>query len=84
MKPRDFREATRRLTEPLNWSPDDCGVLPVFYDGKTCLSSWEMTWRERLSALLFGRVWLWVYGPGTQPPVSLEATRTPFKGEQDG
>jgi hypothetical protein len=34
-----------------------------------------MSFRERLSALLFGRVWLFVLSGKTQPPVSLFAAK---------
>ncbi len=52
--------------------------LPVWTDGEVCLSSWKLSLRERVAALVFGRVWLWVASGRTQPPVSLSAERTPF------
>lgn len=54
--------------------------LPVWTDGEVCLSSWKLSLRERVAALVFGRVWLWVASGKTQPPVSLSAERTPFLG----
>ena len=56
----------------------ECGSLPVYTDGNYCLSSWKMNFWERLSVLFFGRVWLWVHFGTSQPPVCLEAKRTPF------
>lgn len=58
---------------------DECGPLPVYQDlgAGITLSCWQMTLRERLSALVFGRVWVSVLmGGRTQPPIALEATRS--------
>ena len=77
MKPMEFENANRWLAKPAEML-DDCGTLPVFYSviDKTCLSCWKPTIRERLSILLFGKVWLWVWGSGgTQPPVALEGRK---------
>jgi len=41
-----------------------------------------MSWRERFSALFFGKVWLSVYSGQTQPPVWLMATKEIFKEEK--
>ena len=49
--------------------------LPAYTDGQFCVSYWQMSLRERLSALLFGRVWLSVFSGNTQPPVSLSVQR---------
>lgn len=49
--------------------------LSVWTDGEQCVSCWKMSPRERLSALLFGRVWLAVLGGSTQHPVYLQASR---------
>jgi hypothetical protein len=38
-----------------------------------------MTWKERLSALFFGKVWLSVHSGHTQPPVWLMAEKEIFK-----
>ena len=58
---------------------EECGNLPVFTDGETCISLWRMTWKERLSAFIFGRIWLFVVSGETQPPVSLMAEKEIFK-----
>ena len=55
------------------------GPLPIWTDGEMCLSCWQMTLRERLSALLFGRVWISVLSGYTQPSVSANACKTFFK-----
>lgn len=50
---------------------DKCAPLPVYVDGKQCVSCWQLSWKEKLSALLFGRIWLYVLSGETQPPVAL-------------
>ncbi len=78
MKPIKFPEANKTLGKPQGMTDDECGPLPVFSDGKVCISCWKMGWRERLAALFFGRAWLYVYFGSTQPPVALEAIKTVF------
>lgn len=75
MRPRGFPEADLLLTAPAGVSEDECGALPALNDGTTSLSCWSLSWRERLSALLFGTVWLQVWMGPTQPPVALTARR---------
>jgi len=81
MEPRAFEQANKNLLKPEGMTDEECGSLPVFTDGKQCVSLWQMTWRERLSTLFFGRVWLIVWSGQTQPPVSLMAEREIFKKE---
>jgi hypothetical protein len=49
--------------------------LPVWTDGEQCVSCWQMSWRERLSALLFGRAWLALLSGKTQPPAYVQVSR---------
>jgi len=49
--------------------------LPVWTNGEQCVSCWRMSLRERLSALLFGRVWLALLSGETQPPVLIQVGR---------
>ncbi len=79
MIPREFPEANRRLTPPPDMSEEECGVLPVWSDGKVCISCWRPSLQEKLSILFFGRVWLSVVSGGTQPPVALAAMRKLFE-----
>jgi len=79
MEPTDFPQANRNLLKPEGMTDEECSSLPVFSDGEICLSAWKLSLRERLSALLFGRIWLYVLSGSTQPPVALQATRTVFK-----
>lgn len=82
MQPKPFPESNRDLLKPDGMTDEECGPLPVFTDGETCVSCWRPTWRERLSILLFGRVWLGVLSGGTQPPVWLWGVKTPFEGDK--
>ena len=78
MKPINFPQANKALLQPEGMTDEECGSLPVHTDGHTCLSLWKLSWRERLSALFFGKAWLWVYSGQTQPPVALMAYRDVF------
>lgn len=78
MKPANFPESNRTLTKPQDMTDEECGSLPVYNDGQQSVSCWQMTWHERLSALIYGRVWLQVYAGRTQPPVCLTAAQTIF------
>jgi hypothetical protein len=82
MKPVQFRYSNRTLQPSgKEYSSNVTGVdpLPVWTDGEQCVSCWQMSLRERLSALLFGRVWLAVLSGRTQPPVCLQVTRNYLK-----
>jgi hypothetical protein len=76
MKPIDFPQSNKTLLKPETMTDEECGSLPVYTDGQVCISLWKPTWRERLSMLVFGRVWLWVYYGETQPPVAIETHQT--------
>ena len=81
MVPGDFPERTAVLGRPVSMSQEECSPLAVYQDvaGGYTVSHWRMTWRERVSALLFGRVWVWIHmGGHTQPPIALEAKRSIF------
>jgi hypothetical protein len=78
MRPIEHKFANRILNAPPG-QEDDVLPLPVYTDGRLCISCWQLGWRERLSALVFGRVWLSVLFGGTQPPVWLSAERTVLK-----
>jgi len=78
MEPEKFPQANKELLKPEDWTEEQCGTLPVYTDGQQCISLWKMTWRERVSALFFGRMWLIVHSGQTQPPVALMATREIF------
>lgn len=78
MEPTKFKQANKDLLKPEGWTDEECGTLPVFTDNKQCISLWKMTWRERFSALFFGKIWLSVHSGQTQPPVWLMAQKEIF------
>ena len=47
--------------------------LSVLNDGVQLLSCWHMTWKERLCALIYGKIWLCVRGQA-HPAVWLSAS----------
>lgn len=73
-----FKESNVCLGKPKNMTDEECGSLHVYTDGTICVSCWKMTWKDRLKALLFGRVWLGVLSGHTQPPVWLQCRKTVF------
>lgn len=82
MKPINFKYSNHTLQPSgAEYSDNVIGVdpLPIWTDGEQCVSCWRMSWRERLSALLFGRVWLAVLSGYTQPPVCIQASREYLK-----
>lgn len=85
MEPKSFEQANKNLLKPEGMTDEECGSLPVYSDGKVCISLWQMTWLERLKALLFGRIWLFVHSGHTQPPVALMVENEIFTQEnKDG
>lgn len=60
------------------------GPLPVWTDGEQCVSCWRMSLKERLAALLFGRVWLALLSGRSQPPVLLVVARDYLREVEEG
>jgi hypothetical protein len=80
MKPIEFKEQNRVLTKPEGMTDEQCGSLPVRAENGVCTSCWKMTFKERLNALFFGKIWVSVLtGTQTQPPISLDCKKTIFK-----
>ena len=48
MKPINFKEVNKNLIKPSNMTDKECESLPIFNDGKECISKWSMNWKERL------------------------------------
>lgn len=69
MKPIDFKQSTKVLQRPSTMVESECQSLPVWCDGKQCVSCWKPTFKERLNVLFRGKVWLGVLSGKTQPPV---------------
>ncbi|KGF17537.1 hypothetical protein HMPREF1640_07180 [Prevotella sp. S7-1-8] len=82
MKPIDFEQSTKVLQKPGTLSDSQCGALPVWCDGKQCVSCWKPSIKERINILFGGNVWLGVMSGKTQPPVFVAGERvfekTPF------
>ena len=72
MKPTDFEYANLNFVGGSSGRTVPIGELPVWTDKEQCVSLWSMSWRERLSALLFGRVWVNLLCGGRHPPIAVE------------
>ena len=81
MRPIKFKYHNKTLLKPQRMTDEECGSLPVHADGESCVSCWRLGFFERVRALVFGRIWLTVYGGVTQPPVSLFCGKKFFKEE---
>lgn len=82
MKPIKFEEANKNLLKPSDMTDAECSSLWVNTDGVVCISCWQMSFKQRIKALLFGKVWLGIRSGSTQPPVWLDCDKTVFeKGE---
>jgi len=79
VKPISFPQSNRTLNKPSDMTDEECLPLPIYTDGEHCISLWEPSFRERLSVLFRGRVWLWVKNGSNQPPVLID-TADPWKG----
>lgn len=81
MIPEDFPQSNK-LAQPSGkrYSENVAEVkpLPVWTDGEQCVSCWRMSWRERLAALWYGRIWTATLSGSTQPPLCVQARRTYF------
>jgi len=54
-------------------------ALPIYTNGEQVISCWQMNWKERLSALIHGKVWLQILGGVTQPPAVLRCSKEIFE-----
>lgn len=75
--PCEFPEQTSVL-RPAPGTEKEVLPLPVFRDGQQVISCWRLSWRERFSALFYGRAWVGVLGGVTQPPVWITTKRGVF------
>lgn len=73
MKGINFPEATKELGKPDNMTDEECYSLPVFSNGKYCVSCWELTEAEIENITKTKKVWLHVLSGHTQPPVMVDA-----------
>jgi len=77
-----FDEANRVLTKPAGMTDEECSSLDVYTNGSLCISCWTLNSRERVRALLHGRIWLGVLSGDTQPPVWIDCRKTVFVKER--
>lgn len=82
MKPIKFKQANRELLGPKLMTDDECRNLWVFTDDTECVSCWKLSFRERIRALIYGKVWLGILSGNTQPPVWLDCNDTVFEEEE--
>ena len=82
MEPSKFDESNKTLQPSgAKYSDNVTGVEPlhVWTDGEQCVSCWRMSWLERMSAVIFGRVWIASLSGQVQPPIYAEAAKTYFR-----
>jgi hypothetical protein len=79
MKPVVFPECNQRLKAPMGVS--NVEDMFTFANGSVVVSQWKPSLKERLSILIFGKVWLSVIGR-TQPPVAIEGVKEFFVTEK--
>lgn len=73
MRPVRFRGVTAVLGQPEDWDEAEygkCVGLPVMNTLGCVVSCWKPTWKDLLTLLLGGGVYLWVVGD-SQPPAAL-------------
>ena len=72
MKPAKFAEQNKTLQKPSTMTDKECTPLPIFTDGKQCISLWAGNLRERIKFLFTGKIWFSSLSGKTQPPVWLK------------
>lgn len=81
MTPTDFPQAVKTLQpsgKTYSENVESVKPLPVWTDGEQVVSCWRMSWRERLSALVYGRAWVATLSGSTTVPVFTTAARDYF------
>lgn len=74
MKPLKFKEANVTFVG----KTPDIGDLPAWRNEGEVVSCWKMSWRERFSALLFGKLWIDIWAGGSQPPIAMTISKEYF------
>lgn len=83
MKPVKFDEANKVLVHPSSMTEEQCSDLHVYRDESgQLISCWELSGEELMEVLKTKRVWLFVWGGNTQPPVAIDGI-SPFKEVSD-
>ncbi len=76
MKPIKFPGFTHDFGKPAGWDDDvdgKCGSLPLMLHDRLHISTWKLSFRERLRILFGWKVTLSCHG--LQPPVMLDVQR---------
>ena len=81
MIPIEFDEQNGVLTKPDGMTDEQCRSLPCFRNGERVISCWQMSWKERLVALVTGKVWVSVWSGHSSPPIVLMID-TPFLSQK--
>lgn len=76
MEPTSFPESNKLLKAPPQM--ENCIDMPVWTDGRMCVSRWRLGFLERVQVLIWGRIWVYVFSGATQPPIALIPDRTVF------
>ena len=74
----EFSGANRRLLAPEGMDDLSCRTLPIFSNGRSCVSCWELSEDEVAEVVQTKRIFLSVMSGQTQPPVyvgGIEGTR---------
>ena len=74
MKPIKFKEQTGTLFG--RW---DIKPLPIFEADGKIVSCWRLSIKEKIKALLFGKIWLIVKSEKTHPPISMICDKSGFE-----
>jgi len=71
MQPVKFDGYETILGAPTDWKQHEikCVALPIMRQDGACISLWSFSWKERWQILMGRRLWVWVYGGITQPPI---------------
>jgi len=83
MRPIKFKEQNQQLGPPPGVSEKECSPLPVFTDGRQCISCWELSKDDIEKINKTGRIWLSVQSGLTQPPVWFSTEETVFIDQPD-
>jgi hypothetical protein len=81
MIPENFPQSNKELQpsgKAYSDNVESVKPLYVWTDNEQCVSCWRLSWRERLAALWYGKVWAATLSGGKQPPMFLCAQRSYF------
>lgn len=79
VKPSNFEQSNACLKRPGSMTAEECESLNVLKVNGMQISLWKMSFIERIRALIFGRVWLYILSGPTHPPVALSVKHSIFK-----